>query len=129
MAGLAHQPPGDDYVWQIDPDVAGLNTMTMGMWAEVVNRWVGPGAVDQRHGHLAPGEQDDRRRRARSGHGAGLHRHNGGAGVRRDGVVPLLDPRGIRPAPGHRDIRHAQAQSTTRCSATWSGAQPPATTS
>ena len=42
MAGLAHQPPGDDYVWQIDPEVAGLNTMTMGMWAEVLNRWVGP---------------------------------------------------------------------------------------
>ena len=33
---------GDDYVWQIDPEVAGLNTMTMGMWAEVLNRWVGP---------------------------------------------------------------------------------------
>ena len=42
VAGLAHQPPGDDYVWQIDLDVAGLNTMTMGMWAEVLNRWVGP---------------------------------------------------------------------------------------
>ena len=42
VAGLAHQPPGDDYVWQIDPEVAGLNTMTMGMWAEVLNRWVGP---------------------------------------------------------------------------------------
>ncbi len=42
VAGLAHMPPGDAYVWQIDPEVAGLNTMTMGMWAEVLNRWVGP---------------------------------------------------------------------------------------
>ena len=42
VAGLAHQVPGDAYVWQIDPEVAGLNTMTMGMWAEVLNRWVGP---------------------------------------------------------------------------------------
>ena len=42
VAGLADQPSGDAYVWQLDPDVTGLNTMAMGMWAEVLNRWVGP---------------------------------------------------------------------------------------
>ena len=39
--GLARIPSNDKYSWQSDPDVTGLNTMTMGMWIEVLNRWVG----------------------------------------------------------------------------------------
>lgn len=30
------------YSWTLDPDVVGVNTMTLGMWAEVLHRWVGP---------------------------------------------------------------------------------------
>lgn len=32
------------YLWTDDPEVVGINTMTLGMWAEVLNRWVGPAA-------------------------------------------------------------------------------------
>ena len=60
VAGLADMPPGDGYSWQLDPEVAGVNTMTLGMWAEVVNRWVGPAqsltATARRHRAIPCGE-------------------------------------------------------------------------
>ena len=42
VTGASLLEPGDGYSWQQDPDVTGVNAMTMGMWAEVLNRWVGP---------------------------------------------------------------------------------------
>ena len=42
VTGMFLLDPGDGYSWQGDPDVTGVNAMTMGMWAEVLNRWVGP---------------------------------------------------------------------------------------
>ena len=42
VTGVSLLEPGDGYSWQSDPDVTGVNGMTMGMWAEVLNRWVGP---------------------------------------------------------------------------------------
>ena len=42
VTGVSLLEPGDGYSWQQDPDVTGVNAMTMGMWAEVLNRWVGP---------------------------------------------------------------------------------------
>ena len=44
VTGMSLLEPGDGYSWQQDPDVTGVNAMTMGMWAEVLNRWVGPAA-------------------------------------------------------------------------------------
>ena len=45
VTGVSLLEPGDGYSWQSDPDVTGVNTMTMGMWAEVLNRWVGPATL------------------------------------------------------------------------------------
>ena len=42
VTGASLIEPGEGYSWQSDPDVTGVNAMTMGMWAEVLNRWVGP---------------------------------------------------------------------------------------
>ena len=44
VMGMSLLDPGDGYSWQSDPDVTGVNAMTVGMWAEVLNRWVGPAA-------------------------------------------------------------------------------------
>jgi predicted dehydrogenase len=44
VTGMVLNPQGDDYHWRTDPDVVGVNTMTLGLWAEVLNRWVGPAA-------------------------------------------------------------------------------------
>ncbi len=33
---------GKTYHWRHDPEVTGINAFTLGMWAEVLNRWVGP---------------------------------------------------------------------------------------
>ena len=38
------QPPSQ-YRWTDDPDVVGVHAMTMGLWAEVLDRWVGPAAL------------------------------------------------------------------------------------
>ena len=42
VSGLTKADPGDDYTWVSDPGVVGINAMTLGMWAEVLNRWLGP---------------------------------------------------------------------------------------
>ena len=42
VTGLDFAPAGDEYRWQVDPDVVGVNTMALGMWAEVLHRWLGP---------------------------------------------------------------------------------------
>ena len=31
-----------EYAWASDPDVVGVNAMNLGMWVEVLNRWIGP---------------------------------------------------------------------------------------
>ena len=53
IAGMTHFAPGDNYQWQLDPEVMGVNAMTLGMWAEVALRWLGPigtvSAVGQCH--------------------------------------------------------------------------------
>ena len=42
VVGMAAPAPRDSYDWRRDPDVTGLHLLTMGMWVEVLNRWVGP---------------------------------------------------------------------------------------
>ena len=42
VEGMAAPAPRDSYDWRRDPDVTGLHLLTMGMWIEVLNRWVGP---------------------------------------------------------------------------------------
>jgi predicted dehydrogenase len=42
MTGLELGHGGQHYRWQDDPDVVGINVMRLGMWVEVLNRWVGP---------------------------------------------------------------------------------------
>lgn len=45
----------EGYEWVNDPDVVGVNAMTLGMWVEVLNRWVGPAtrvvAMGKTHHH------------------------------------------------------------------------------
>ena len=119
VAGLAHQQPGDDYVWQIDPEVAGLNTMTMGMWAEVLNRWVGPARSLSATATSHLGEQDDgwteglRRPRCRT---PSPYRLSWGVGRRRR-TTSRPTRRSRHPRPSRYTARGAR--STTRCSATW----------
>ena len=45
VSGLALAEPPDAYAWQADPEVVGVNSMTLGLWVEVLNRWVGPASV------------------------------------------------------------------------------------
>ena len=42
VSGMAAPASRDSYDWRRDPDVTGLHLLTMGMWIEVLNRWVGP---------------------------------------------------------------------------------------
>ncbi len=42
VVGMAAPAARDSYDWRRDPDVTGLHLLTMGMWIEVLNRWVGP---------------------------------------------------------------------------------------
>lgn len=42
VVGMSLAERKESYDWTIDPDVVGVNAMTLGMWAEVLNRWVGP---------------------------------------------------------------------------------------
>ncbi|MGH7956168.1 MAG: Gfo/Idh/MocA family protein [Opitutaceae bacterium] len=41
VTALAARPDGDAYRWASDPKVVGVNAMVMGMWVEILNRWVG----------------------------------------------------------------------------------------
>src|SRR5439155_11781534 len=40
--GMAQTEPRTTYDWTLDPDVVGVNAMALGLWAEVLQRWVGP---------------------------------------------------------------------------------------
>ena len=42
VSSLSLDPETDGYKWIWDAAVTGVNVMTLGMWAEVANRWVGP---------------------------------------------------------------------------------------
>ena len=42
VTAMALAPETHGYSWAADPKVVGVNAMTLGMWAEVLNRWVGP---------------------------------------------------------------------------------------
>ena len=42
VSGMAAPAARGSYDWRRDPDVTGLHLLTMGMWIEVLNRWVGP---------------------------------------------------------------------------------------
>lgn len=35
---------GDGYHWRLDPAVSGCHMLAMGLWVEVLNRWIGPAA-------------------------------------------------------------------------------------
>jgi len=63
VTGMHRPPTPQGYSWKQDPDVAGLNIMRLGMWVEVVNRWVGPAirvmALGRTHGHQQRSEDGD----------------------------------------------------------------------
>ena len=42
VVGMAAPETRESYDWRRDPDMSGLHLLTMGMWVEVLNRWVGP---------------------------------------------------------------------------------------
>jgi predicted dehydrogenase len=42
VTGMMSTPESESYAWQADPAVTGVNAMTLGMWVEILNRWVGP---------------------------------------------------------------------------------------
>ena len=44
VTGMSLAESKDAYAWPADPEVTGVNAMTLGMWNEVLNRWVGPAA-------------------------------------------------------------------------------------
>ena len=41
MAAMTPPSGNDNYHWRYDPDVSGVHMLSMGMWIEVLNRWVG----------------------------------------------------------------------------------------
>lgn len=41
ITSMSHTENPYTYDWRYDPDVRGVGAMTMGMWAEVLHRWVG----------------------------------------------------------------------------------------
>jgi predicted dehydrogenase len=53
---------GEGYHWKTDPDVVGVNAMTMGLWVEILNRWVGPATTV-----VATGKVHHKRRRTLEG--------------------------------------------------------------
>jgi predicted dehydrogenase len=54
--------PGEGHYWKTDPDVVGINAMTLGLWVEVLNRWLGPATRV-----MATGKTHHRRRRTLDG--------------------------------------------------------------
>lgn len=42
VASMSMDATKQEYDWRTDPDVVGVNAMALGMWAEVLHRWVGP---------------------------------------------------------------------------------------
>ena len=60
ITGMSVDTDPDSYrSYRWDPEVSGINTMTLGMWNEVANRWLGPAvrvaalAQSHRHGSAA----------------------------------------------------------------------------
>jgi predicted dehydrogenase len=55
VTGMALARGTEQYSWISDPEVTGVHAMTLGMWAEVLHRWVGPAArlmaVGKTHRH------------------------------------------------------------------------------
>ena len=53
LTSLAFAEETDNYQWTEDPEIFGVNVMTLGLWGEVMNRWLGPvatvAAVAQTH--------------------------------------------------------------------------------
>ena len=45
VASMAMDATRPGYDWRTDPDVVGVNVMALGMWAEVLHRWVGRAKV------------------------------------------------------------------------------------
>lgn len=41
VTGMDSAPPSEGYDWKTDPDMVGIQAMTLGLWAEVLHRWVG----------------------------------------------------------------------------------------
>jgi predicted dehydrogenase len=42
VTGIDLKDDEQHYDWKADPEVVGINVMRLGMWIEVLNRWVGP---------------------------------------------------------------------------------------
>ena len=41
VTGMDSAQPPADYDWKTDPNMVGIQAMTLGLWAEVLHRWVG----------------------------------------------------------------------------------------
>ena len=39
---MSFEKPSAGYDWRFDPEVVGVNALTLGLWVEVAHRWVGP---------------------------------------------------------------------------------------
>ena len=73
-SGFATDPDAPLH-WRMDERASGVNTLSVGIWVEVLNRWVGPAArrIAPRIGVQLPAERD-RYRAARSGGRGDLRR-------------------------------------------------------
>ena len=45
VTGMSFEKPPAGYDWRLDPAVVGVNALTLGLWVEVAQRWVGPAAL------------------------------------------------------------------------------------
>lgn len=45
VTGMSFEKLSAGYDWRFDPEVVGVNALTLGLWVEVAHRWVGPAAI------------------------------------------------------------------------------------
>lgn len=57
VTGMAAAASANGYDPQRDPEVHGINFLTMGMWAEVLTRWVGPSSKVSAVGNIRYGKR------------------------------------------------------------------------
>ncbi len=62
VSGIDNEAGRDQYHWRTDPEVSGVNAMRLGLWAEVLHRWVGTATSV-----VASGKTHSKRRRTLEG--------------------------------------------------------------